>query len=285
MTFDIALTKHKVEGFKADKYIWVVGSDQIDHFRRLFAIFALLGLGKIEDFYHLAYGMVRVPEGKMSSRLGNVILADDFLDKVKEMTAKFNPQTAEETAVGAVKYAMLKVNPRLEAVFDLEKSISLEGDSGPYLQYTYARARSVVRRSENSDVSAGRENHVPGPEELSILRFLYRFPEVVEEAARQYAPNLVCAYLFELAKRFNNFYNNVPILQSSVLGSRLSASGQSVIGQPVSETGKLKTGQPGTENRKLKTDNWIFRLALTRAVAQVLKNGLTLLGVPVLEQM
>jgi arginyl-tRNA synthetase len=233
MTFDIALTKHKVSQFKADKYVWVVGNDQIDHFKRLFAIFDLLKMGKIDQFYHLAYGMVRVPGGKMSSRLGNVILADDLLDKVKEATAKLNPQTAEEVAVGAVKYALLKVDPMIDVVFDLDKSVALDGDSGVYLQYTFARARSVIRRSENSDNqkiqktgmsensdksdnlkfrNSGALSFLISPEELAILRFLPRFPEVVEAAAVQYSPNLLCTNLFELAKKFNNLYNNCPIL-------------------------------------------------------------------------
>ena len=215
MTFDIALTKHKVAEFKADKYVWVVGNDQIDHFKRLFVIFEMLGMGKIDQFYHLAYGMVRVPGAKMSSRLGNVILADDLLDKIKELAAKLNPETAEEVAVGAVKYAMLKVDPMMDVTFDLEKSVSLEGDSGPYIQYTYARAKSVLRKSQipNHKFQINSKYQFSN-EEMAILRYLYRFPEVVEAAAQNYAPNLVCTCLFELAKRFNNLYNNCPILEN-----------------------------------------------------------------------
>ncbi len=215
MTFDIALTKHKLEEFKANKYVWVVGSDQMDHFKRLFVIFEMLGFGKKEDFYHLAYGMVRIPGGKMSSRLGNVILADDLLDKITEMAGKFGKETAEDVALGAVKYAMLKVDPMMNVTFDPEKSVSLEGDSGPYLQYTYARARSVLRKGGDHPAQ-GAETAPLQPEEISLLRYLYRFPEIVELAARQYAPNVLCAYLFELAKRFNNFYNNCPILGNNL---------------------------------------------------------------------
>ena len=249
MTFDIALTRHKVEEFKANKYVWVVGNDQVDHFKRLFVIFDMLGLGKKEDFYHLAHGMVRVPGGKMSSRLGNVILADDLLDKIKEMAEKFGEETAEDVAVGAVKYAMLKVDPVMNVTFDLDKSVSLEGDSGPYLQYMYARARSVIARSKATKRSLRSSEKIASltlamtREEISVLRYLYRFPEVVEQAAKQYAPNILCTYLFELAKRFNNLYNNCPIIGND------------------------------------------FRLALTAASAQVIKNGLNLLGIVALEKM
>lgn len=261
MTFDIALTKHKVAEFKADKYVWVVGNEQVDHFKRLFVIFEMLGLGSVEKFYHLAYGMVRVPGGKMSSRLGNVILADDLLDRMKEMAKKLmdereigkdvsaeeKEEIAEAVGVGAVKYTMLKVNPMLDVVFDLDKSVSLEGDSGPYIQYTYARSRSVLRKAGGTEAKFEAKNLTT--EELAILRYLYRFPEVVETAARTYGPNLVATYLFELAKRFNNFYNNVPILQA--------------------------------EN----PEQVSFRLALTQACSIVLKNGLGLLGIKALEKM
>ncbi len=263
MTFDIALTKHKVEEYIADKYVWVVGSDQIDHFKRLFVIFEMLGLGKRENFFHLAYGMVRVPGGKMSSRLGNVVLADDLLDKVKEMTIKLmaerkiggelseeeKEKAAEAVSIGAVKYTILKVDPLLNLVFDLEKSISLEGDSGPYLQYAYTRAKSVLRKSQipntNSQIPRGDISN----EEQSILRYLYRYPEVVEVAAKNYNPSIICNYLFSLAQRFNSFYNNQPILN------------------------------PGNESLSDR------RLQLTEATAIILKSGLNMLGIEAMEKM
>lgn len=259
MTFDIALTRHKVLEFKADNYVWVVGNDQIDHFKRLFIIFEMLGLGKKEDFYHLAYGMVRIPGGKMSSRLGNVVLADDLIDKIVEFTKRLmddrkievdstieeKRKIAEVVGMGAIKYAMLKVNPMIDVVFDMDKSVSLEGDSGPYLQYTYARAKSVINKSKsqlpisNNSIS----NYQFTNEELSIMRHIYKFPEVVEMAAKTFSPNLLCSYLFELAKRFNSFYTNSPILGND------------------------------------------FRLALTRAVSIVLANGLGILGIEAVEKM
>ncbi len=273
MTFDIALTKHKVQEFKADRYVWIVGSDQIDHFKRLFAIFQLLGLGKIGNFYHLAYGMVRVPGGKMSSRMGNVILADDVLEEMKKMALKIMDEKkiesevqkaerdsiAESVGVGAIKYSMLKVNPMVEVTFDLEKSVSLEGDSGPYIQYSYARARSLLRKAAELEpviASEAKQSHeiatshkiglAMTKEEVEILRYLYRFPEVVEMAARQFAPNLIASYLFEIARRFNAFYNEVQIIGG---------------------------------------DNEALDLALTEATSIVIKNGLTLLGIEALERM
>ncbi len=257
VTFDIALTKHKVEEFKADKYVWVVGSDQVDHFKRLFAIFEILGFGKVDNFYHLAYGMVRMPGGKMSSRLGNVILADDLIDKMVESAGKLmmdrkigmdysdeeKAKIKEAVGVGALKYAMLKVSPLLDITFDLDKSVSLEGDSGPYLQYTYARAKSVVRKASETNNSGDKLEDSLSPEERALLRWIYRFPEVVELASKNYAPNLIATYLFDLAKRFNNFYNN-----QQIVGSK-------------------------------------SRLDLTKATSVVLKNGLTLLGIEALERM
>ncbi|MBI4099948.1 arginine--tRNA ligase, partial [Candidatus Microgenomates bacterium] len=152
---------------------------------------------------------------KISSRTGELITVDGLLDDVKKL---LEPLATDKTAleavtIAAVKYSVLKAGPGLNATFDLEKSVSLEGDSGPYLQYTYARAKSVLRKAgvSKEDLLASQEVLLRS-EELAILRFLYRFPEVVEAAAKQYAPNLVCGYLFELAKRFNNLYNNCPIL-------------------------------------------------------------------------
>lgn len=245
MTFDIALTRHKVAEFKADNYVWVVGNDQIDHFKRLFVIFDLLGLGRKEDFYHLAYGMVRIPGGKMSSRLGNVVLADDLIDKIVDLAKKFNKKTAPAVGVGAIKYAMLKVNPMMDVVFDMDKSVSLEGDSGPYIQYTYARAKSVLNKSNSQSPISNKSisNYQFTNEELSLLRWIYRFPEVVELTAKTYSPNLLCSYLFDLAKRFNAFYTECPILENN------------------------------------------FRLSLTQAVSIVLKNGLTILGIEAVEKM
>ena len=218
----------------------------------------------------------------MSSRTGKVLTGEWLLDEVKKMvlkrmessTVEFSPgereSTADKIAVGAVKYALLKAGIGHDVIFDFGKSVSLEGNSGPYLQYTYARTQSVLQKSEiRNPCFAGRQaksetiskseirNYKLNNEELTILRWIYRFPEVVMEAARQYAPNLMCTFLYELAQRYNSFYNKHRIINLSKINQ------QSAINNQQSS----------------------FRLLLTAAVGQVLKNGLTLLGIQTPEKM
>ncbi|MDO8515199.1 MAG: arginine--tRNA ligase [bacterium] len=234
MTQDLALTKLKRDKFKADLYVWDIGEEQSLYFKQLFAVCEQLGFGKRENYLHLSYALVNMLGGKkMSTRKGDVVSADDILDEMKIKAKKIggdNEEVSEAVGLAGLKYSLLRVGKDMTMFFDPETSLSLEGDSGPYIQYTYARARSVLKRANlqfkiynlNSNCASGRilrEAHNfkfqisnLKPEELSLLRFLYRFPEIVDLAARSYAPNVLCTYLFELAKRFNNFYNNVPIL-------------------------------------------------------------------------
>lgn len=232
--------------FPFDHIIHVVGSEQAGYFQVVFKAIEQLEPKFVGRQHHLSMGMVQLVGKKISSRTGALVRVDELIDDVKNLLKPINDdkEILEAVTIGAIKYSVLKSSPLLNAVFDLEKSVSLEGDSGPYLQYTYARARSVLRKSQktNSKVQINSKIQFTN-EELAILRYLYRFPEVVEMAARQYAPNLVCSYLFELAKRFNNLYNNCPILGNDL------------------------------------------RLRLTVATAQVLKNGLGLLGIEALERM
>jgi arginyl-tRNA synthetase len=267
LTQDIALTKIKRENFKADLYVWDVGEEQSLYFQQLFAVCEQLGIGKRKDYFHLSFALVNLKGGKkMSTRKGDVIPADDVLDELQEhaleiMEASKTDQRnalsetekralAEKIAIAAVKYGMLRVGVKTTIQFDIDESLSLDGDSGPYIQYSYARARSLLRKATEQGLKAetGEVNPNLAKEELEILRYLYRFPEVTEQAARQIAPNLVASYLFEMAKRFNAFYNQVPVL----------AGEQSEVS---------------------------FRLALVEAVSQVLKNGLGLLGIEALEKM
>lgn len=269
ITQDLALTKLKRETFKPDKIHWVIGPEQSLALKQMFAVCEQLGIGKIGDYVHIAFGYMSIKgKGKMSSRSGNVVYIDELLDEAKKEVetimkasnkgGEFRDEISEKVAVGAVKYSVLKVGRLVDTAFDFETSLSFDGDSGPYLQYTYARARSVLRKAvaDNFQTILSDKSYQFTNEELAILRWLYRFPEMVEMAARQYAPNIVCSYLFELAKRFNNFYNNVQIL-------------------------KGESGRSGQDEEYRRN----FRLALTAAVGQVLKNGLNLLGIEALERM
>lgn len=243
---EMGLAFAQFKDFPFDKCIHVVANEQAGYFQVVIKALEKIDPKFIGREFHLSMGMVQLVGKKISSRTGVLVTVDGLLDDIKKLLEeKFHKDNLEAVTIAAVKYSVLKTAPAMNSVFDLEKSVSLEGDSGPYLQYTYARARSVLRKA---GVGVGFSD--PGAktaplqkEELSILRYLYRFPEVVEQAAKQYAPNMICNYLFELAKRFNNFYNNCPILGNH------------------------------------------FRLTLTASCADILKNGLNLLGIEALEKM
>jgi len=229
---------------------WVIGPDQNLALKQLFAICEQLGIGKIDEFTHLSYGYMSIKgAGKMSSRLGNVVYIDDLIDMAKDriLEKTSNGNLAEKVAIGAIKYSALKVGRTTDTAFDFKTSLSFEGDSGPYLQYTYARCNSILR---NAKLDKGvTMSYAINKDEEKILKHIYKFPEVVEMAGREYSPNLLCTFLFELAKRYNTFYARHSVLKAN------------------------------TEKQK------DFRLLLTKAVAQTLKNGLLLLGIEPLEQM
>lgn len=267
LTQDIALTKIKRENFKADLYVWDIGEEQSLYFKQLFAVCEQLGIGKRSDYLHLSYALVNLKGGKkMSTRKGDVIPADDVLDELQSRALEVmeasktdqrnalseteRKELAEKIAIAAVKYGMLRVGVKTTIQFDIDESLSLDGDSGPYIQYSYARARSLLRKANDQGHKAAVDENESNlsKEEMEILRYLYRFPEVVEQAARQIAPNLIASYLFEIAKRFNAFYNQVPVL----------------------------TGEKGEIS---------FRLALVEASAQIIKNGLDFLGIEAVERM
>jgi len=250
ITQDIALTKLKKQTYHPQKMFWVVGPDQNLALKQLFAICEQLGIGKREEFTHLSFGYMSIKgTGKMSSRLGNVVYIDDLIDKAKDKILKktSNKEIAEKAALGAIKYSILKVGRTTDIVFDFETSLSFEGDSGPYLQYTYARCKSVLG-SEKKNILKSTMGK-PNEEELLILKHIYKFPEEVEKAGLEYSPNYICSFLFELAKRYNAFYAKHSVLKAS------------------------------TDDQKN------FRLLITQATAQVLENGLTLLGIFPLERM
>jgi arginyl-tRNA synthetase len=264
-TRDLATLKFRTKTWDPNLIIYEVGVEQSQYFSSLFIAAKLFGYVKPEtQLIHTKHGMYRWSHGRFRTREGNTPKLEEILNEsitrakklmnerkiALDLTGKEFDMVTKAVGVGAIKYFDLKHGVQSDIVFDWEKMFSLEGDSGPYLQYTYARAKSVLKKAEkNSAVSkiSTSTNYNLTTEELAVLRYLYRFPEIVESAAKNYSPNLICTYLFELAKRFNNFYNNQQIIS-----------------------------QNSTQS---------FRLALTKSTAETLKKGLTLLGIEALEKM
>ncbi len=263
---ELALAKMETTEFgKLTRIIHVVGPEQASFFQVSFKVEELLGFVPPGVQKHLIYGFVRLKHGKMSSRTGKVILGEWLLDEAKKEVQKILDQSikkypkkqqndiAEKAAIAAVKYAFLKVTTTSDIAFDFAESVNIHGDSGPYLQYTYARCKSVLRKSHLSDLSNLSDLEM-NTEERRLARQLIYFPEIVADAAANYAPSTLCTYLFDLAQMFNTFYAKHPILVK--VGSQSLAHGQANL-----------------------------RLALTGAVAQVLGNGLYLLGIETVEEM
>ncbi|MBM3205424.1 arginine--tRNA ligase, partial [Candidatus Shapirobacteria bacterium] len=249
---DLALAKQQMADFSPQRILHVVGPEQSGYFEVVFKALEKI-MPKISGReQHLLYGWVRLKNGKMSSRTGQVVLGEWLLNEVKKrLKRKFKTteKVAEVVAVGAVKYSLLKFSPLSEIAFDIEESINLEGNSGPYLQYTFARCQSVLEKAQVEKFSFNPSNLHLKPEEVALLRTIYKFPEVVLEAGASFAPNLIGNFLFDLAQKYNLFYNLHPILKADRHESRH------------------------------------FRLLLTKAVGQVIKNGLNLLGVEAPEKM
>ena len=248
---DLGLAKIKYSEFPYDQSIIITANEQEGYFKVVLEamkkIFPILASKTV----HNSFGFVKLKDGKMSSRSGNIVAGEWLLDEAKKrIKAQFvdmDEKTLENVAVGAVKYSMLKFSRASDITFSFEESISISGNSGPYIQYTYARTQSVLAKSPAfAKASAGKQNPKLEEEELIVLRTLVHFPEIVEEAAANFAPNLLCNYLFDLSQKFNNFYQKHKILQSK---------------------------------------NEDFRLSLTSAVGQILKTGLYLLGIESPEKM
>ncbi|MCL5090791.1 MAG: arginine--tRNA ligase [Patescibacteria group bacterium] len=291
MTQDLSLTKLKKEKFAADLYIWDIGLEQTLYFQQLFAVVSELGIIEKEKLFHLAYALINFKGGgKMATRKGDVVMADEILDELHrralEIIMSSNQElrsggekelheVAEKVALAALKYSLLKYGRMTTMFFDMAESLALQGNSGPYLQYTYARTQSVLRKSEirNSKSETNLKFEILNNltiqqfsnEEIILLRTLYRFPEVIAEAAQAYSPNLVCNFLYDLAQKFNLFYDKHRILANSK--------------QLIANSKELKAGDEVSEGQSQ------FRLALTAAIGQILKNGLTLLGIEALERM
>jgi arginyl-tRNA synthetase len=265
LTQDIGTAVQRSRDWHFDRLVYVVGSEQRHHFKVLFQVLAQLGHAWAASLHHLAYGMVNLPEGKMKSREGTVVDADDLLDELESMAAAEIrekeredevgdiAETARLIALGALHYWLLQVSPQKDMTFDPKESLSFTGNTGPYLQYTGARISSVLRKYEQrrSAYAAGTVSAqaVGLPQEWEIVKSLALFPEVVAQAARDLNPSVLAVSLYELCKSFSRYYQEHQILRN--------------------------------EDATLV----VSRIALLRGVLQVLRNGLSLLGIPLLEAM
>lgn len=266
MTQDLGTAKLRADEYHPEKLIYVVGNEQNYHFDVLKRILKKLGFSWAEKIYHLSYGMVELPQGKMKSREGTVVDADDLMEemiqtarKTSEELGKFDDFSQEESTslynmvgLGALKYFILKVDPKKTMMFNPKESIDFNGNTGPFIQYTHARIYSVLRKAEEQNISYVNLNFASTifeKKEKSLLMLLHDFPQVLKNAGKDMSPAQIANYSFDLAKEFNQFYHELSILKEP------------------------------DKNKK------IFRLALAAFTANTLKTAMGLLGINLPERM
>ena len=267
MTQDIGTAEMRFKDFPIDKMIYVVGNEQNYHFQVLSILLDRLGFKWGKELVHFSYGMVELPNGKMKSREGTVVDADDLVEtmiadakQTSEELGKFNDMTDEERSeiarivgMGALKYFILKVDARKNMLFNPEESIDFNGNTGPFIQYTHARIRSILRKAaetqENIDLANVNTDGLLSQKEIDLIQKLNEYGAVVEQAGKDYSPSGIANYCYELTKEFNQFYHDYSILKEE------DANKKSV------------------------------RLVLAKNVAKVIKNGMALLGIEVPERM
>jgi arginyl-tRNA synthetase len=265
MTQDIGTAILRFLDFpKIEGQIYTVGNEQEYHFKVLFQILKKLGFAWAEKCYHLSYGMVDLPSGKMKSREGTVVDADDLmqemvedaekqtreLGKIEDSSEEEIKALAEIIGLGALKFFLLKVDPKKRMLFDPNESIQLQGHTGPFIQYTHARIRSILRKAASMNISTAVENVIVlEPAERELIFQLNNYTNKLQEAAREYSPAVIANYTYDLAKEYNQFYQSIPIFKEA-------------------DPAKLK-----------------FRVALSKAVADLLKKSMSLLGIQVPEKM
>ena len=261
MTQDIGTAEMRFQDYPIDKMIYVVGNEQNYHFQVLSILLDRLGFKWGKELVHFSYGMVELPNGKMKSREGTVVDADDLMElmvedayKTSMELGKFNDMTEEErreiariVGMGALKYFILKVDARKNMLFNPEESIDFNGNTGPFIQYTYARIRSILRKAEESGAII--QHLTPNTKEIELIQKLSEYGAAVEQAGKDYSPSGIANYCYELTKVFNQFYHDYSILN-----------------------------EPDANIRA-------FRLVLARNVAKIIKNGMALLGIEVPERM
>ena len=229
MTQDLGTAERRFDEYKLDELIYVVGNEQNYHFQVLKLILGKLGFGWSDDIYHLSYGMVELPEGKMKSREGTVVDADDLIEKMyntaKETSlelGKLDGMSEQEQdelfrmlSLGALKYFIIKVDPKKTMLFDPKESIDFNGNTGPFIQYTHARIKSILRKAADQGIDLGAELQSTelNPKEVRLVKILNSFPAKIAEAGLAHSPALVANYAYELAKDFNQYYHDTPILR------------------------------------------------------------------------
>lgn len=237
ITQDIYLATQKYKDFKYDKSIYVVGSEQNYHFKVLFIILEKLALPYASNCHHLSYGMVYLPEGKMKSREGTVVDADDLVEKMtllaKEEILKRHPELplkeiekrSHAIGMAALRFMLIKIDPAKDIYFDPKAAISFQGETGPYLQYTYARISSVFRKlNKQFKPSLPKKYSILNEDEIKLIKMLEQFQNVVLSSGERLKPNILCTYLFELCQHYNTWYDKYPILQSELREIRLLLS-------------------------------------------------------------
>lgn len=260
MTQDIGTAIQRFKDFKVDKQIYTVGNEQDYHFQVLFLILNKLGYDWAKRCFHLSYGMVDLPSGKMKSREGTVVDADDLLDEMHQTAKQVSDELGklegfdeeeksklfEWIGQGALKYYILKVDPKKRILFDPSESIDFAGNTGPFIQYTHARICSILRKG-NAQASA--DGYTLQEKEVEVVQQISMFPDIIQQAAVEYSPALLANYLYDLVKVYNQFYQSIPIW------SEEDAAALS------------------------------FRLSMSKTCGNIIKNGMSLLGIQVPERM
>ena len=265
ITQDIGTAKMRFDKHPIDKMVYVVGNEQEYHFKVLSLLLDRLGYTFGKGLVHFSYGMVELPEGKMKSREGTVVDADDLMDemtataraiaeeqgKAKDMTAEEANEVARRVGLGSLKYFILKVDPRKNMTFNPKESIDFNGNTGSFIQYTYARIRSLIRKSEDAGITlpSSFAGLTISTKEQELIAKIAEYAEAVTEAARTYSPAVIANYVYDLVKEYNQFYHDFSILKE--------------------------------ENEELRA----FRLALSEVVARTIASGFALLGIEMPERM
>ena len=266
MTQDMGTCDMKHQDFPFDKSVFVVGNEQDYHFKVLFAIMKKLGRKYADGLYHLSYGMVDLPSGKMKSREGTVVDADDLLQEMFDTAERhtkelgkiegMDPEEAQQLyrmlGLGALKYFLLKVDPKKRMLFNPQESIEFQGHTGPFIQYTHARISAILRRAKSLEVSTSFDTGKVGAlnkREADLIFRITEFTKALQEAAKEYSPAVIAQYAYDLAKEYNGFYQEVPIFN---------------------------------EDNK---DKLAFRVVLSSLTAKLIKESMSLLGIEVPERM
>lgn len=263
MTQDIGTAIQRVKDFDINGMVYTVGNEQDYHFKVLFLILKKLGFDWADYLYHLSYGMVDLPSGKMKSREGTVVDADDLIVEMTETARKISEELGKLDAytevekeelyriigLGALKYYILKVDPKKRILFNPEESVDFQGNTGPFIQYTYARIQSIIRKADFDFSEPATEDYQLHDKERELIKQLQLYPETIQLAAENHSPALIANYTYDLVKEFNSFYQNVTIL--------------------------------GTEDLSQKT----LRVQLAKSVGEVVKSSFGLLGIQVPERM